>query len=246
MGEAIGNVLPSAVGVAISPLPIVAVVLMLVTPRGRVNGPAFVLGWLVGLALVGAVVLAVAGGLDANDDGAPADWTSALKLLLGLLLLLVAVRQFRGRPRAGAPAEQPKWMAALDTFTPVKAAGAGALLSGVNPKNLLLSVAAGVAIAQTGIDTGEQVVAYAVFAVIATIGVGTPVVLSIVLGERARELLDELKEVDGPQQRRDHGRAAAGARREADRRRDQRLLGVAAVRPPRRFRTRKPIGLSAT
>ena len=48
MGEAIGQVLPTAIGVAISPLPIVAVVLMLVTPAGRVNGPAFVLGWIVG------------------------------------------------------------------------------------------------------------------------------------------------------------------------------------------------------
>jgi hypothetical protein len=52
--------LPSAVGVAISPLPIVAVVLMLVTARGRVNGPAFLLGWWVGIAVVGTIVLAVA------------------------------------------------------------------------------------------------------------------------------------------------------------------------------------------
>src|SRR6185436_1746651 len=50
-GPGIGDFLPSAVGVAISPLPIVAVVLMLVTPRGRVNGPMFVVGWWVGLAI---------------------------------------------------------------------------------------------------------------------------------------------------------------------------------------------------
>ena len=194
MGEAIGQVLPTAIGVALSPFPIVAVVLMLVTPRGRVNGPAFVLGWVVGLAVVGAVVLAVAGGLEAEDDAAPADWVSTLKLVLGLGLVLLAVRQFRGRPQAGETPEQPKWMAALDTFTPVKAAGAGALLSGLNPKNLLLAVAAGVAIAQTGISTGEQAGAYAVFVVIATLGVGTPVALSLAMGERARKLLDGLKD----------------------------------------------------
>jgi hypothetical protein len=43
VGQAIGDFLPADVGVAISPLPIVAVVLMLVTPRGRVNGPLFVI-----------------------------------------------------------------------------------------------------------------------------------------------------------------------------------------------------------
>jgi hypothetical protein len=61
MGEAIGQLLPFAVGVAVSPMPIVAVVLMLVTPRARTNGPAFLLGWIVGIALAGAVLLAIAG-----------------------------------------------------------------------------------------------------------------------------------------------------------------------------------------
>jgi hypothetical protein len=61
MGEAIGQSLPLAVGVALSPVPIIAVVLMLTTPRARTNGPAFVLGWLLGLGVVGAVVLALAG-----------------------------------------------------------------------------------------------------------------------------------------------------------------------------------------
>jgi threonine/homoserine/homoserine lactone efflux protein len=65
-----------------------------------------------------------------------------LKLVLGLLLLLVAVRQWRGRPRGDERPATPKWMAALDTFTPVKAAGAGVLLSGLNPKNALLSIGA--------------------------------------------------------------------------------------------------------
>jgi hypothetical protein len=40
MGQAIGDLLPSAVGVAISPVPIIAVILMLGTPRARSNGPA--------------------------------------------------------------------------------------------------------------------------------------------------------------------------------------------------------------
>ena len=45
MREAIGDVLPLGVGVALSPLPIIAVTLMLVSRRARVNGPVFMLGW---------------------------------------------------------------------------------------------------------------------------------------------------------------------------------------------------------
>ena len=61
MGQAIGGSLPLAIGIAISPIPIIAVVLMLATPRARANGPAFLAGWLFGLGIVGAIVLALAG-----------------------------------------------------------------------------------------------------------------------------------------------------------------------------------------
>lgn len=193
MGEAIGEVLPLALGVALSPMPIVAVVLMLVTRQARVNGPAFVLGWLVGLAAVGALVLAVAAPADASEEGDPATWVGVLTLVLGALLLLVALRQWRGRPRGDEEPDPPKWMGAIEGFTPVKAAGTGVLLSAVNPKNLLLAVGAAVAIAQTGVPGGEQAVAYAVFALIGTIGVGAPVVLYFALGDRAPGLLESLR-----------------------------------------------------
>ena len=62
MGQAIGQALPYGVGVALSPVPIIAVVLMLATPRGRANGPAFIAGWFVGIAVVGAIVLVASGG----------------------------------------------------------------------------------------------------------------------------------------------------------------------------------------
>jgi threonine/homoserine/homoserine lactone efflux protein len=195
VGEAIGQALPAAVGVALSPLPIVAVVLMLVSRRGRANGPAFVLGWIAGLAIVGAIVLSVSSGAGASDDGSPSTRVSVLKLVLGVLLLLVAAREWRGRPRDPSQVDEtPKWMAALDTFTPVKAAGAGALLSGLNPKNTLLAVAGAAAIAGTGIDAGQQAVAYAIFVLVATIGVGAPVVLALAMGDRSRKPLDELKD----------------------------------------------------
>lgn len=193
MGGAIGQVLPTAVGVALSPLPIVAVVLMLVTARGRVNALAFVVGWLVGLAIVGAIVLSIASGVGATDRGKPAAWVSVLKLALGVLLLLVGLRQWRGRPREDDEAPTPNWMGALETFTPVKAFGAGGLLSGVNPKNLLLTIAAASAIAQAGISAGQQAIVYAIFGVMATIGVGTPVALYFALGSRASQVLDHLK-----------------------------------------------------
>jgi threonine/homoserine/homoserine lactone efflux protein len=193
VGQAIGNVLPLALGVALSPIPIVAVVLMLATPRGRLNGPAFVLGWIVGLAIVGTIVLLLAGGISASSGGQPKTWVSVLKLVLGLLLVLVAVRQWHGRPHGDEEAQLPGWMKAIDTFTPVKSAGLAVLLAGPNPKNLLLTIAAGAAIAQAGISSGQQAIVLAIFIVIATLGLAIPVGIYYALGDRSAEVLSKLR-----------------------------------------------------
>jgi hypothetical protein len=194
VGAAIGQALPLAVGVALSPVPIIAVVLMLMSARARLNGPGFVLGWLAGLGVLGAIVLAVAGPASSSDEGHPATWASVLKLVLGLLLIAVAVRQWRGRPKPGQEAEPPKWMASVEQFSPAKAIGAGAVLSGLNPKNTLLAVGAATGIAQAGLGAADQAVAYAVFAVVGTLGVAIPVVMYFVLGERSRQILTGLRD----------------------------------------------------
>ncbi|ADB49958.1 GAP family protein [Conexibacter woesei] len=193
MGDAIGQVLSFGVGVALSPIPIIAVVLMLATPRGRVNGPAFILGWVLGIAVVGTIVLLVAGGADASEGGEPATWVSILKLVLGVLLLGLAWKQWKGRPRGTEQARLPGWMRTIDGFTPPRAIAMAVALSAINPKNLVLVVGAAAAIAQTGAGTGDQAVALAVFTLVATLGPGLPVAIYFGLGERATAILDELK-----------------------------------------------------
>lgn len=194
MGQAIGQSLSFGVGVAISPLPIIAVVLMLATSRGRVNGPAFLLGWVAGLAILGTVVLLVSSGADASSNGAPATWVSVLKLVLGAAGLLGAAAQWRGRPKGDAAPALPKWMSAIDQLGAGKALGMGALLSSLNPKNLLITVGAAAGIAQTGISAGEQAVALAIFVLIASLGVGAPVAIFFLMGERAAKLLAGMKD----------------------------------------------------
>lgn len=194
LADAIGQSLPFAVGVAISPVPIIAVVLMLATPRGRVNGPAFLAGWLAGIAALGAVVLLGAGGADASEGGQPADWLSVLKLCLGALLFVVAARQWRGRPAAGDEPEMPAWMRTVDEFSVTRAAGLGTLLSAVNPKNMLLIVGGAAAIAQTGASTGAQAGAMAVFAAVASSATGFAVLAYFALGDRSESVLSSLKD----------------------------------------------------
>lgn len=193
-GNAIGEILPLAVGVAISPVPIIAIVLMLGTPSARSNGPAFAFGWLLGLTAVGVIVLALAGDSASSDAGEPATWASVLKLALGALFLLISGRQWRGRPKAGEEPSMPKWMRAVDTFTAGKSFGFGAVLSGVNPKNLALAIAAGLTIAQADLSGGQEAVALAIFVLVGSMTILTPAVIYFAMGARAAELLDAMKE----------------------------------------------------
>jgi threonine/homoserine/homoserine lactone efflux protein len=193
VGEAIGQVLSLGVGVALSPVPIIAVVLMLATPRGGSDGAAFLLGWVVGLGAVGTIILLVSSGADASDDRAPATWTSILKLLLGLALVALAVRQWRGRPRGDAEPALPKWMSTIDTFTPARSVAMGVALSAINPKNLILVAGAAAAIASTGASTGDQAAALAVFVAVGTLGPGAPVAIFFLMGDRAHDLLGGLR-----------------------------------------------------
>jgi threonine/homoserine/homoserine lactone efflux protein len=193
VNEVIGDLLPLAIGVAISPIPIIAAILMLLSAKAGGTSLGFLLGWVVGIAAVAGVFTALANA-GVGGSAEPSATVSWIKIGLGAVLLLVAVRQWRGRPKPGADAALPGWMSAMDTFTFPKAAGLGFLLSAVNPKNLLMCVAAGAAIGTATLSGGGDVVAVAVFTVIAASTVAIPVLAYAVASKRLRGPLDELKE----------------------------------------------------
>jgi hypothetical protein len=108
MGSVIGSILPQAIGVAISPLPIIAVILMLFSKRARSNGLAFLAGWVLALAIVGGVVLALANAGKVSAGGTPSTSSYVIHLLLGLLFLFLAARNWQKRPQEGETPEMPK------------------------------------------------------------------------------------------------------------------------------------------
>lgn len=193
MGQAIGDLLPSAVGVALSPVPIIAVILMLGTPKARSNGPAFALGWIAGLVAVSVVVLLLASGSDDPDSGSSTA-VDVVKLVLGALFALMALKQWQGRPKPGEEPTMPKWMSTVDGFTPGKSLTLGAALSGANPKNLALTLAAAASIAQAGLSGGQSAIAVAVFVVIGSLTVAGPVLFYVVSTDRAAGPLASIKE----------------------------------------------------
>lgn len=190
MGSVIGQFLGNAVGVAVSPVPIIAVILMLFTPRAVANSLSFLIGWVLGLGLVGAVVLAI--GFGASDSG-PSTLGGWLKVAIGVLFILLAVKQWRGRPAPGQEPEMPAWMASIDQFSAVKSFGLAFALAAVNPKNLGLTLAAAMTISAGGLSGAQEAGSLAVFVAIASVTVAMPVLANLIAGERAAPTLDAMK-----------------------------------------------------
>ena len=193
MGAVIGDLLPLAIGIAISPIPIIAVILMLLSRRATATSTGFLLGWVVGIVLVTVVVLVLVGQAGNTAGGEPSTLSSVLKLVLGAALILLAVRQWQGRPKAGETGAMPKWMDAIESFSFVRALLLGFGLSAINPKNLLLCLAAGTTIGAAHLPTGQVVVATVVFTLLACSSVAVPVVGYLAARDRMAAPLDRLR-----------------------------------------------------
>jgi threonine/homoserine/homoserine lactone efflux protein len=191
LSDVIGDLLPSALAVALSPIPIVAIVLVLGAPKARTAGPAFALGWVAGLLAVSVVVvLAVGAGSDSDSDDPAISW---LKVAIGIAFLVLAAMQWKKRPKEGQEPEMPSWMATIDSATPSKAAVLGAALSGANPKNLALTLAAAASIAEAGLDTADEAIAIVVFVALGSTTVAGAVLFYLLDAERAARPLDAIR-----------------------------------------------------
>ncbi|HUY65782.1 MAG TPA: GAP family protein [Acidimicrobiales bacterium] len=186
----VGETLPLALVVTISPLNIIPAILLLFTSRPLANALCFLGGFIVGVAVVLGLFVSITGAVNLSADSGHSGWTGGLKLVLGIYLVVAAVRKFRGRPRAGEVGSMPKWMSGIAGYTPGRALGAGAVLGALNPKNLVVGLATAAAISAGGLSVRQQFAVSAIYIFVAVLGVATPILVMVFLGDGAPEVLD--------------------------------------------------------
>ena len=194
MGIAIGELLPLAVAIAISVTTIITTALMLLSPKAKSRTVGLMVGCVVGVGGAVALFMLLADLLPSQDSGGSSLVVSAIKIVVGVLLVVLALRQWRGRPAGGDQAELPNWMAGVDSMTPGKALVLGLLLSAVVPKNLLLALSAGLIVGEAGFSGGQAAVVIVLFTALATSTVAVPVVAHLVASARLRGPFERLRE----------------------------------------------------
>jgi len=192
VAQAIGGSLVFAIGFAVTSLPIAVIVLVPLSKGDRVLRTAFACGWSVGAAGAMAIVIAVSDAIGAGSDTSPATWVLMAKILFGAALLVLAGWEWRKRPAPGDAAHVPGWMRLVENISPLGSAGLGLAIAAANPKNLLMIVAGGLAIAESPLSTGGEVIAAAVFVILAVMPVVMLFALYRYLGRRAQRWLDVL------------------------------------------------------
>lgn len=192
LADAISSSLPMSVGVALSPIPVAAILIILMSARARTNAPAFLLGWMAGILTIGLVVSLMPGLLTAR--GEPTQLSGLTRVALGIALLLLAVRQWRQRPEPDAAVDVPPLLARLDSIGIMQSSITGFLLSAIHPKNLILDAAGAAAIDASMLDSATQYTALVIFTLIASVGIIIPIAAYFIAKRRVGTLLGRWKD----------------------------------------------------
>jgi threonine/homoserine/homoserine lactone efflux protein len=106
------------IAITVDPLPLTAFIIILASEHGVRKGAAFVAGWFLSLAIVVAVTVLATGNNPPKPNTAPSLASLAVKIALGVVLLLIALRQYRRMGQPKKPKKPPKWQAGVDSMSP--------------------------------------------------------------------------------------------------------------------------------
>jgi len=207
MGPLVVELIPTALGIVLSPLAIMALVAVLLSRLARVNGIAYLIGWAIGLGGLLVLFIWIFQLLDLRPhSGTPPAWVAVVRLILGVLFVCGAIWVYRkgaGRIRRMAAASTPKevaraatlpgWLQSVSTFKPLRSLLLGVGLFVLNPVDASCAIVAALDIAQADITATEAALAAIGFWTVGILPIAVPVIWMLVAGAKAQPTLDALR-----------------------------------------------------
>jgi hypothetical protein len=182
-----------ALGVAASPVPVVAVLIILLTERARVSSLVFATSWVLGNALAITIAIVLAGQIRRPLAGYDLPYEGTVTALLGIGLVVGAWLSRRGRLRSGEQSDPPTWVRAVDNLSPVGGAVVAFSNATTSPKNLALAIGAGAFIRSATRIQSQWVEGGVLYVTIASVTVVLPVLVYFIAGTRAEPVLARWK-----------------------------------------------------
>ncbi|MET4156977.1 GAP family protein [Agromyces sp. PvR057] len=178
MLAAIGHLLPIAVAAAVSSVPVMATIVLLLSPNRTRTALPFLIGWVAGLLVVVSICTLFAQLIPTPKIGLrPNTAIGIWETVIGSALIVLAIVSWV-RSRHDARTELPKWLRSIDRIGAWQAVGL-ALVLNLRPKAILLAIAAGLAIRGEGLDLTATAIAVGVYVVIAASSVAVPIIVTL-------------------------------------------------------------------
>jgi hypothetical protein len=188
MLEAIGHILPISVAVALSSVPITAMLVILLSKNRNRSAVPFLIGWVVGLALVVSLFTLFGRALPGRTPGDLQAVVGRGEILVGIALIAVAMVSWRRAVRAPRVSDAPRWVAAVGSLGPWSCLGV-ALILNVRPKALLLSAAAGLSVHGDHLDPASTVIVIGIYTLISASTVAGPIIATLIAPDRMEPTL---------------------------------------------------------
>lgn len=188
-----GTTFSIALGVAASPVPIIAVLAVLLGRRARTTAAALLLGWTASIAIVISTVTLIADRIPADALNGARPVQGAIQLVLAAIALVLAIVSWMRRPRQGQAPPLPAWLAAVDRMPSPVAFLIGVLLIPLSPKNLLLTASAGLELGAAELTAAQTVSAIVLFTIVATSTVLLPVASYLIATTSLHGVLDVVR-----------------------------------------------------
>jgi hypothetical protein len=189
--EVLGLSLPLALGIAAAPWAIFALMILLLTPRAIANAYAFMLGWYMGLLMVGILIISSPGLM--TETGEPSRLMGWIRLGMAAVLLIFGLLLFRKLPRNREQRSIPAWIEKVDAFGFSQASITGFLLSTLNVKNSSMVVVGAAFIARQGLGFWQELLSLLLFCLIASIGILITYVIFILFRSDAERIFGRIK-----------------------------------------------------
>jgi threonine/homoserine/homoserine lactone efflux protein len=172
---------------------ITLVILLLMSDRGWRNGLGYALGYTSSYTLIGISAVLFGYRTAENNPGEPGLFLPILLVILGFLLLLLALRNWR-KPVSDEQ-EEPRFFSILDKITPVKAFGFGALIAVINFKNLALFLTSMSVVILSNLLITEKIFITLLVVLVFCLAVIIPVAIYIVFPRGAKDILNSIKQL---------------------------------------------------
>jgi len=190
VGSTIIKLTPFIIGSAVVPVQIMMIILLLNSPKQGLAKAISLVAGMTAVRLLQGVIFGLILSPSSGETSGKSPVVSTLLMVLGILLLITAYKQWRNEDDPDGP--PPKWLVMLDTLTPLKAIGMGAILVLISGKFWVFTLSAIGVIEQAHLGQPSSILAFLLFMLLAQSLLLLAIIIRVIVPEQSKSITETI------------------------------------------------------